>query len=201
MISYVIAGLGNPGLEYAHTRHNAGFLAIEALAKAWNCSWKRESKFSAEMIKTSYKDKEIILVKPQSYMNLSGIPLQAICSYYKVSADTLIVAYDDIAFDVGELKLSIKGSAGGHNGISSILEQVGQDFIRFRIGIGKKTYPEMDLKDYVLGKWSQEQYTVLQEKIPNLVSALHLILDKGCAYAMNLINQRTKTHDNQKLQS
>ncbi len=199
MISYVIAGLGNPGSTYACTRHNIGFSVADALVLFLKCSWKHESKFKAEIAKTNHDGKEIILTKPQTYMNCSGEALQPLCSYYKIPAEKLIVIYDDIAFGPGQVKISVNGSAGGHNGIRSILEHLGDGFIRYRIGIGSKPHPEMDLKDYVLGKWNDEEQRIFQDKMPFLVSGLLSIIDNGSAYAMNRINQRTKTHDNEKL--
>src|SRR5882724_9362628 len=151
----LIAGLGNPGREYAGTRHNLGFTVVEALAAAEGLKWKKESRFEAETARWEVRPGVTrLLVKPQTFMNDSGRALRALLDFNKVAVETLIVAYDDLTIDLGRVKVSVTGSAGGHNGVASLLEQLGSGFIRYRLGIGAPRPVDMDIKDFVLGKFS-----------------------------------------------
>lgn len=192
----VIAGLGNPGRKYEGTRHNVGFDLLDALAREQKCSWSKRREFDAEVATFDRRGRRIYLVKPQTYVNLSGSSVGAICRYYRVdSASSLIVVYDEINIDLGRLKISIKGSAGGHNGLISLIEHLGSDFIRFRVGIGPRHPPEMDMKDFVLGKFSEEQRALLMSKERELLNALHLLVDSGPNHAMNQVNQKNNKQD------
>ncbi|MEI6105704.1 MAG: aminoacyl-tRNA hydrolase [Opitutae bacterium] len=187
----LIAGLGNPGREYAGTRHNLGFTVVEALAAAEGLKWKQESRFESEIARWDARPGVTrLLVKPQTFMNDSGRALRALLDYHKVPVDTLIVAYDDFTIETGRLKVSVSGSAGGHNGVASLLEHLGNGFIRYRVGIGAPRPPEMDLKDFVLGKFSNEQNQLIDQKLTTFVDGLRLLINRGYAEAMNTLNRR-----------
>jgi len=187
----LIAGLGNPGREYAGTRHNLGFTLVEALAAAEGLKWKSDSRFEAETARWDAKPGVTrLLVKPQTFMNDSGRALRGLLDFHKVAPDTLIVAYDDLNIDLGLVKVSVTGSAGGHNGVASLLEHLGGGFIRYRLGIGGARPAGMDLKDFVLGKFTPEETTLISQKLTTLVDGLRLLLASGPAHAMNLLNRR-----------
>ena len=187
----LIAGLGNPGREYAGTRHNLGFTAVEALAAAEGLKWKKESRFEAETARWEVRPGVTrLLVKPQTFMNDSGRALRGLLDFHKVAPDTLIVAYDDLNIDLGLVKVSVTGSAGGHNGVASLLEHLGSGFIRYRLGIGAPRPAEMDLKDFVLGKFSTEQTQLIDQQLTTFVDGLRLLINRGYAEAMNTLNRR-----------
>ena len=187
----LIAGLGNPGREYAGTRHNLGFTLVEALAAAEGLKWKSDSRFEAETARWDVRPGVTrLLVKPQTFMNDSGRALRALLDFHKVAVETLIVAYDDLTIDLGRVKVSVTGSAGGHNGVASLLEHLGGGFIRYRLGIGGARPAGMDLKDFVLGKFTPEETTLISQKLTTLVDGLRLLLASGPAHAMNLLNRR-----------
>ncbi|WP_269522552.1 aminoacyl-tRNA hydrolase [Coraliomargarita parva] len=190
----VIAGLGNPGLKYRNTRHNVGFELVDALAERYKLGWKAEAKFEAlTALGTQADGRKLLLVKPQTYMNASGRALGAILRYRKLGAESLLVCYDDLTLDFGRVKLSLNGSAGGHNGIADLLQQVGPGFARFRIGIGAKPEKSMDLADYVLSRFSKDEQETLAGQLPRYLDSVQLVVDKGIEPAMNIINQRTAT--------
>ena len=187
----LIAGLGNPGREYAGTRHNLGFTLVEALAAAEGLKWKSDSRFEAETARWDVRPGVTrLLVKPQTFMNDSGRALRALLDFHTVPVDALVVAYDDLTIDTGRVKVSVSGSAGGHNGVASLLEHLGNGFIRYRLGIGGPRPAEMDIKDYVLGKFSNEQTTLIAQQLTTFVDGLRLLLNRGPAEAMNTLNRR-----------
>ena len=160
---YIIAGLGNPTLEYEGTRHNVGFDVIDALADQYNISV--DGRKSRALIgKGIIEGQKAILVKPQTYMNLSGESVGALVDYYKVDEETeLIVIYDDVSLDVGQLRIRKKGSAGGHNGIKNIIAHLGTEtFLRIKVGVGEKP-KKYDLADYVLGHFSKAERKIMEE--------------------------------------
>ena len=187
----LIAGLGNPGREYAATRHNLGFTVIDALAAAEGLKWKKESRFESETARWDVRPGVTrLLVKPQTFMNDSGRPLRLLLDFHKLPVDALIAVYDDLTIDTGRVKVSVTGSAGGHNGIASLLEHLGSGFIRYRLGIGAPRPADMDIKDFVLGRFSTEQTNVIDQKLTTFVDGLRLLLDRGHAEAMNTLNRR-----------
>ncbi len=187
----LIAGLGNPGREYAATRHNLGFTVVEALAAAEGLKWKSDSRFESLTARWDVRPGITrLLVKPQTFMNDSGRALRALLDFHKVAPDALIVAYDDLNIDLGLVKVSVTGSAGGHNGVASLLEQVGSGFVRYRLGIGGPRPAGMDLKDYVLGKFTSEETSLIDQKLTTFVDGLRLLLTSTPAHAMNLLNRR-----------
>jgi len=187
----LIAGLGNPGREYAATRHNLGFTVIDALASAEGLKWKEDSRFESATARWDVRPGVTrLLVKPQTFMNESGRALRLLLDFHKVPVDELIVAYDDLTIDLGRVKVSISGSAGGHNGVASLLEHLGNGFIRYRLGIGAPRPAEMGLKDFVLGKFSTEQNQLIDQKLTTFVDGLRLLMNRGYAEAMNTLNRR-----------
>jgi PTH1 family peptidyl-tRNA hydrolase len=187
----VIAGLGNPGPKYRNTRHNIGFTVVDKLASKLGGVWKHEARFEAEIAVVTYDGRKLLLVKPQTFMNASGRALGAILRYRKLTAESLLVTYDDITLDFARVKLSHNGSDGGHNGISDLLAQIGSGFLRYRIGIGAKPHKEMDLADYVLSQFSKDEQQILADQMPTYLEHIRLVIDKGIEPAMNFINQRT----------
>ena len=184
---YVIAGLGNPGREYEGTRHNVGFMTLDALADKYNIDV-REKAFKGLIGKGMIEGNKVILVKPQTYMNLSGECIRQVMDYYKVDPSEFIVIYDDISLVPGGIRIRKKGSAGGHNGIKNIIAQLGtQEFTRIRIGVGEKP-AKMDLADYVLGRFSKEEQPVIRESADRARTAVAEIITHDVASAMNKFN-------------
>lgn len=191
----LIAGLGNPGREYAGTRHNLGFAVVDALAAAEGLSWKHEPRFEADVARWNVRPGVTRwLAKPQTYMNDSGRALRRLLDFHKLPVEALAVAYDDLTIDLGLVKVTVRGSAGGHNGIASLLEHVGSGFVRYRLGIGAPRPAGMDLADFVLGKFSPSEQTIIDQNLNTFVDGLRLLLDSGHSRAMNTLNRR-KTHD------
>lgn len=189
----VIAGLGNPGPKYRHTRHNIGFALVDRLAAQHAATWKHEARFEAEATVVPYQGRKLMLLKPQTFMNDSGRSLGAALRYRKLAPESMLVVYDDLTLGLGRTKLSVNGSAGGHNGIADLLEKVGPGFARYRVGIGAKPRKEMDLADYVLSPFSQDEQTLLAAHSADFIDQLHLVLNEGIEAAMNTINQRKAT--------
>ena len=185
---YIIVGLGNPTREYENTRHNIGFMAIDALAEKYNISV-LDCKHKALIGKGVINGNKVVLVKPLTYMNLSGEAVRAVIDYYKADAESeLIVIYDDVSLDVGQLRIRKKGSAGGHNGIKNIIAHLGHDvFMRIKIGVGEKP-KGYDLADYVLGHFEKETEKRMQETYDRAVQAASGILTEGPDRAMNAFN-------------
>lgn len=185
---YVVVGLGNPTKEYENTRHNVGFMCIDALAQAHDIRI-NENKFNALIGKGYIDGVKVILAKPLTYMNNSGLAVREIIDYFKVDPeDELIIIYDDIDLDVGKLRIRAKGSAGGHNGMKSIINHVGtQTFGRIRVGVGHK--PEgWDLADYVLGRFQGDDKKVIDETIQTVGKVCEIMLTDGVDKAMNQYN-------------
>ena len=188
---YVIAGLGNPGREYEGTRHNVGFMTLDALADKYNIDV-REKAFKGLIGKGVIEGNKVILVKPQTYMNLSGECIRQVMDYYKVDPSEFIVIYDDISLVPGGIRIRKKGSAGGHNGIKNIIAHLGtQEFPRVRIGVGEKP-ARMDLADYVLGHFSGEELAIMKESLEKVCGAVELMLEGDVDAAMNQYNKKAE---------
>ena len=187
---YIIVGLGNPKKEYENTRHNIGFDVIDAIADEYNISMS-DKKHKAIIGKGAIGGQKVILAKPQTYMNLSGESVRELIDYYKVDEETeLIVIYDDISLDVGQIRIRKKGSAGGHNGIKSILQHLGHDvFLRIKMGVGEKP-KGYDLADYVLGHFSKEDRKILDDNMKNTILAVEMMLGDDTDGAMNRFNTK-----------
>ena len=185
---FIIAGLGNPGAKYEMTRHNAGFLAVELLARENDFDIKR-LKFHALTADFSGFGKKCIIMKPQTFMNNSGEAVGEAARFYKIPPQNIIVVSDDISLDVGKIRIRRKGSAGGHNGLKSIIEHLGsEDFPRIKVGVGKKPNAYTDLADWVLGRFPKEQEADLKQALINADDALRLIVNGETDKAMNLFN-------------
>ena len=186
----IIVGLGNPTREYENTRHNIGFMAIDALAKKYNISV-LDCKHKALIGKGVIGGNKVVLVKPLTYMNLSGEAVRAVIDYYKADAESeLIVIYDDVSLDVGQLRIRKKGSAGGHNGIKNIIAHLGHDvFMRIKIGVGEKP-KGYDLADYVLGHFSKDELGVMKESLEKVDGAVNLMMAGEVDKAMNDYNKK-----------
>jgi peptidyl-tRNA hydrolase, PTH1 family len=189
----LVAGLGNPGREYAGTRHNLGFVVLDAFARKLGLAWKTQSRFNAETTRWDRAPGQtFILAKPLTFMNESGRAVRALADFYKVPVAATVAAYDDLNIDLGLVKVSVTGSAGGHNGVSSLLECLGDGFIRYRLGVGPKLPPQIDLKDFVLGKFTPEQQTLVDKSLDHYISGLTLLLEHGADRAMNSLNRRDR---------
>ena len=186
----VIAGLGNPGSEYRLTRHNLGFRVVDFLAEREGVSWKKESGFEAELARVSVCGRPILLVKPLTFMNESGRSLNLLCRYYKMQPEAFVVICDEVQLPLGGAKITLKGSAGGHNGIESVLEHLGEGFVRYRLGIGPMSNSKISLKNFVLGKFRPDEEEVVNKKMAEYLAGLKLLVDSGPILAMNQINQK-----------
>lgn len=185
---YLIVGLGNPGREYENTRHNAGYMVVDALAEKCGMDV-LEKKHKALIGKGIVAGQKCVLMKPLTYMNLSGESVIDACHYYKIDPTMeLIVISDDISLDVGKLRIRKKGSAGGHNGLKNIIAHFGNDtFMRLKVGVGNKP-PRMDLADYVLGHFTEDERELMREAAKRGAQAIEAILTEGPDKAMNLFN-------------
>ncbi len=187
-ISALIVGLGNPGPKYRNTRHNVGFQAIDALAARLNTEVKR-TKFHALTADVEIKGRRCLLMKPLTFMNESGQAVEAARSYYKLGVSDIILIYDDISLPPGRLRVRTKGSAGGHNGVKSVIEDTGEDtFLRIKIGVGNKPSPDYDLARWVLSAFSDSDRAKVDDAIDRSLGALSLLLSGDATEAMNRYN-------------
>jgi PTH1 family peptidyl-tRNA hydrolase len=185
---HLIAGLGNPGIEYAQTRHNAGFILADKLAARWAASWRMSRKLHAHLARAHYGRHRVVLCKPQTFMNASGQAVKATVDYFNVSLDRLVVVVDDADLPLGQLRLRPHGSSGGHHGLESVIAHLGtRQFPRLRLGIGRLK-DAREITDYVLGRFSPEE-TVLLERVLSVACAqLECWLDSGIDKAMSKFN-------------
>lgn len=192
---FMIVGLGNPTAQYAGTRHNVGFDVIDRIADEYNISV--ESRKSRAFVGTGMiAGRKALLVKPQTFMNLSGESVRGLVDFYKIDAETeLLVVYDDVSLDVGQLRIRKKGSAGGHNGIKSLLAHLGTNvFLRLKVGVGEKP-AQYDLADYVLGHFSKEDRNIMEESYKRAVHAVELLAAGETEQAMNEYNKKVKREE------
>ena len=186
--TWLIVGLGNPGREYERTRHNCGFRAVELLADKLGCKIDK-AKFQGIYGQTTYGGKKLMLLKPLTYMNLSGRSVLQLSAYFNIPPQRIIVLFDDISLEPGCLRVRPDGSAGGHNGIKSIIQEVGsQAFPRVKIGVGSKPNPEYDLADWVLSSFSAKEEKALAVALENAADAALAIIDHGVPDAANRFN-------------
>ena len=186
--AWLIVGLGNPGKEYERTRHNAGFRAVDLLAEKLGVRIDK-LKFQGLYCQTNYNGVKLFLLKPQTYMNLSGRSVLQLSAYFNVPPQRIIVMFDDISLEPGRLRLRADGSAGGHNGIKSIIQEVGsQAFPRVKIGVGAKPNPNYDLADWVLSSFSALEEKALAVSLNNAADAALSIIDKGVPETANRFN-------------
>lgn len=187
-IEYIIVGLGNPGMEYDGTRHNAGFFTLDTLASQLGEDINR-LKFKGKTAEVTIGDKRCLLLKPTTYMNNSGESVVQAMEFYKISSENLIVIYDDISLEPGKLRIRRKGSHGGHNGIRSIIELTGHDdFPRIKMGVGRKPHPDYDLAKWVLGKFRKEDAEKMKSSAENACECIKLMVLGRTDEAMNKFN-------------
>lgn len=194
----LIVGLGNPGTKYGNTRHNIGFMAVDSLAEANSINlsryvFKRElnkKDFESLWGKGSINDKEIVLLKPQTYMNLSGEAVKLLADYFRIEPKDILVIYDDIDLELGSIRIRLSGGSGGHRGMQSIIEHLGtNDFPRIRLGIGRPNEQgQGDVADYVLSSFDTEEKDLLQQTLNRAKEAVEVILKDGIEKAMNRFN-------------
>ncbi len=185
----IIIGLGNPGKEYAGTKHNVGFEVIDKLAYDYNINVNK-AKHKGVIGEGIIKEKKVVLLKPLTYMNLSGESIKQAINWYKATNTDIIVIYDDIDLNMGEIRIRERGSAGGHNGMKNIIQHLNTDeFTRIRVGIGKKP-KDFDLADYVLNKFSKEEIPTIIEGITKATDAIETILSSNISTAMNKYNKK-----------
>ena len=188
---YLIAGLANPTKEYDKTRHNVGFSVIDVLADRYRIDIS-EKKHKALCGRGVIEGQKVLLLKPQTFMNLSGESIRAAVDYYKIEPEEMIVIYDDISLDPGQLRIRLKGSAGGHNGIKNIIANLGtQDFPRIKVGVGAKP-PRMDLADYVLSRFGAGEQKLMEEAFGEAAEAAVMMMTDGAERAMNHFNAKKK---------
>ncbi len=193
----LIVGLGNPGVKYEKTRHNAGFMVLDRIAQMNGVSISK-NKFEGKHIKTKIAGEDVILLKPETYMNLSGLSVRACMDFYKISKEDLLVIYDDLDTPVGSIRLKSKGSAGGHNGMKSVIQAVlGEDFDRIRVGIGRD--PQIKIVDYVLTRFKPEEVDDLEKAVDQAANAAIFSLTHSFEQTMNRYNQKPKKTTKKKI--
>ena len=184
-ISYIVCGLGNIGKQYERTRHNAGFIAIDSIAEKYGVKIDRV-KFRATVAEITVGGTRVLLMKPTTLMNRSGEAIAEAAAFYKIPPESILVLHDEINFDPGIIRIRRKGSAGGHNGLKSIIASLGsEDFPRIKIGVGKKPSPEYDLVDHVLGKLPEADLSAIKDRLPDITLATEEIIGGNIDAAMN----------------
>jgi PTH1 family peptidyl-tRNA hydrolase len=186
-MQYLLVGLGNPGSQYARTRHNAGFMVLDAAAKKWGADWKAWQNLG-DYAKVRVEGQDVFLLKPTTYMNESGRAVSSLARFYKIPPQNCVICYDDISLDTGKLRIRKNGSAGGQKGMKSVIEQLAtQDIPRLRLGVGPK--PErFDLANFVLSNFPKTEESLLQDALSRAVDALEVYLKDGLEKAMNRFN-------------
>lgn len=185
---YIVVGLGNPESKYERTRHNAGFMALDRLCQFYKVRTDK-LKFKSLCTVTQVEGKQVLFLRPSTYMNNSGEAVRDAMQFYKIPIENVLVMYDDISLDVGKIRIRRKGSDGGHNGIKSIIYLTGKDtFPRVKIGVGKKPHPDYDLAAWVLSKFTDQEVKTLDETFDHVLEAVQLILSGKIDQAMNKFN-------------
>jgi PTH1 family peptidyl-tRNA hydrolase len=186
---HLIVGLGNPGADYARTRHNAGFLVVEELARKASASWNLETKFDARVAKVDWNDRRILFAEPQTFMNASGESVSALVNFYRVPVSRLLVVADDADLPLGEIRLRAKGSSGGHHGLESIEQHIGsREFARLKVGIGRTKDGRREITNYVLGKFSADEKKLLEKVLQRAADQSECWVADGIEKAMNRFN-------------
>ena len=186
----LIVGLGNPGVKYEGTRHNAGFMVMDAISEKLNVSINKK-KFEGSYVKTKIGNEDVILLKPETYMNNSGFSVRACMDFFKISREDILVIYDDLDTPVGSIRLKTKGSAGGHNGVKSVIAcAMGEEFDRIRVGIGRN--PQINIIDYVLTRFRPDELEDLNHSVEQAANAAILAIKQGFPKAMNRYNVKPK---------
>ncbi len=186
---FLIVGLGNPGREYAKTRHNAGFLFVEKLAQDWKLGWTTEKKFSSRVAKTERSGRKFILSQPQTFMNLSGEAVQSLAGYFRLAPQKILLVVDDADLPFGEIRLRANGSSGGHHGLESVEKHLGtRDFPRLRIGIGRRVDGVRQITNHVLGQFGNDETELLGKILTRAAEQVECWASEGIAKAMSRFN-------------
>lgn len=186
---FLIVGLGNPGRQYARTRHNAGFMVVEQLADQWKAAWTAEKKFNARLARKENSDKKLLLCQPETFMNASGEAVGPLCTFYRVPPEKLLVVVDDADLPFGEIRLRAKGSSGGHHGLESIAQHLGTtDFPRLRVGIGRDNPSVREITGYVLAQFGAGDQELLSKVLGRACEQVESWLRDGILKAMSLYN-------------
>jgi len=194
---HLIVGLGNPGLDYAQTRHNAGFMLVEMLAHRWRSGWNNEKKFQAQIAKVERDTKRVVLCKPQTFMNLSGAAVRAVVNFYHAPLGKLIVAVDDADLPLGEIRLRPSGSSGGHHGLESVEQHLGsREYARLRLGIGR-TDGRREIVGHVLGKLSAAELALMEKILARAADQVECWLVHGLQKAMSQFNGVVEDSNNE----
>jgi len=194
-VDWLIVGLGNPGQKYEHTRHNMGFLTVDLLAEQLNVKLNKV-KFKSAYNIVRFGGQKCLVMKPQTYMNLSGEAVHEAAQFYKIPADHVLVIYDDVSLPVGKLRIRKGGSAGGHNGLKSIIQHLGTDqFPRIKVGVGQKPHPDYDMADWVLSKFAGEDLKTITEAIRKAADAVECLIEEGPGKARDRFNGGGVRHD------
>ena len=184
----LIVALGNPTEKYVNTRHNAGFMVADFLAKEWGFSFSKENKFKAEASKTIFNSEQILIIKPQTYMNLSGESVVAVMNFFKLTNEDLLIIYDDLSLELGKMRFRANGSDGGHNGIKSIINHIGtKNFDRLKFGIGPQP-ANIPSEHFVLAQFPKDSKPLLDETIKKAATAIEAYLMEGLQKAQNKFN-------------
>ncbi len=186
-VQKIVVGLGNPGKKYNNTRHNIGFCAVDSIANSLGVNILK-SKFDALYAITDFGGQKILLLKPQTFMNLSGQSVSKAINYYKLNNKDVIVIYDDVSLEVGKLRIREQGSAGGHNGIKSIIDYLGQNFARVKVGVGDKPHAEYDMADWVLSSFTQSEKKLIHARFDDIRHAVKLIIEDNTKEAQSKYN-------------
>jgi len=195
--AFLIVGLGNPGRDYARTRHNAGFLLLDRLADRWRVEWAARKKFNARVGRADRGDRRIFLCEPETYMNASGEAVSALMKFYKVPPSQLLVAVDDADLPFGDIRLRPGGSSGGHHGLESVEQHLGtRDYARLRIGIGRRAADEREITDWVLAAFKKEEMPVLEKVLQTGCEQIECWLSAGVREAMNRFNGAVAIDEN-----
>ena len=185
----LIVGLGNPGREYAHTRHNAGFMVLDQLAEHWKARWAREKKFAARVAKANWDSERLILCEPETFMNASGEAVGALAAFYRVPVDRLLVVVDDADLPIGEIRLRARGSSGGHHGLESIEQHLAtREFARLRIGIGRGQTTVRQITGHVLAEFSRAERELMDKVVARACDQVECWTQDGILQAMNRYN-------------
>ena len=186
---FLVVGLGNPGVEYAGTRHNAGFLLAERLAERWRCDWRMERKFVARLARSERNGKKVILCQPQTFMNASGEAVGAVSRFYRLTADRVLIMVDDADLPLGQIRMRPEGSAGGHHGLESVEQQLGsRKYARLRAGIGRRAGDGRQITNFVLGRFEPDERELLDKVLDRATEQVECWLSAGIAEAMNRFN-------------
>jgi PTH1 family peptidyl-tRNA hydrolase len=175
---YLLVGLGNPGAIYVHTRHNLGQFILDNLARQLNVKWVNNKRLNADLARGRLGKREFLLGRPLSFMNESGYPVLRVANYFHIPTERIIVVYDEINLELGRVKITRRVGSGGHNGMADVVEKLGE-CLRFRVGIGHKPEKEMDLKDYVLGKFTDVEQAALFYAMPNILEELKNLIQNS----------------------